>query len=114
MPIQVLSFEHALNVSLQKGDAIWVANTDPIAGTIDEPVKLGYVSQLLGEPADRIAVNTDGTVTVTANMFAMFSKPIRINESSVKGYYADVTFENASKTYAELFAISSEIVPSSK
>ena len=43
-----------------------------------------------------------------------FSKPIHINESGLKGYYADVTFRNPSKERAELFAISSEAVISSK
>ena len=37
-----------------------------------------------------------------------------LNESSVKGYYADVTLENHSNKRAELFAISSDVVPSSK
>ena len=47
-------------------------------------------------------------------VFLVFSKSIEVNESSVKGYYADVTLENHSREKAELFAISSEIVPSSK
>ena len=44
----------------------------------------------------------------------LFSKSIKVNESGIKGYYADVTLENHSKKRVELFAISSEVVPSSK
>ena len=51
---------------------------------------------------------------INDNTYFLFSKPIKVNESSVKGYYADVTLQNHSKKRAELFALSSEIVPSSK
>ena len=47
-------------------------------------------------------------------MFILFSKPIQVEESGLKGYYANVTFENNSKTPVELFAISSEASISSK
>ena len=42
------------------------------------------------------------------------AKDIQVNESSLKGYYADITFENSSNTKTELFAISSEVTSSSK
>ena len=47
-------------------------------------------------------------------MLFMFSKPIEVNESGLKGYYADVTMNNTSNKYIELFSIGSEISPSSK
>ena len=52
--------------------------------------------------------------TNPTNYFALFAKDVRVNESSLKGYYADVEFTNSSNELIELFAISSEIVPSSK
>ena len=63
-----------------------------------------------------IIVETAGSVTVTGNntMLFMFSKPIEVNESGLKGYYADVTMNNTSNKYIELFSIGSEISPSSK
>ena len=61
-----------------------------------------------------IVVKTTAATVIPANSFILFSKPIQINESSVKGYYADVTLENHSRKRAELFAVSSEIAPSSK
>ena len=51
---------------------------------------------------------------ITSGQYILFSKPIEVNESSLKGYYADVTLENSSSTRTELFTISSEVVPSSK
>lgn len=46
--------------------------------------------------------------------FILFSKDNRANMSSLAGYYAEVKMENDSDEYVELFAISSEIVESSK
>jgi hypothetical protein len=37
-----------------------------------------------------------------------------VNSSKVLGYYLEADFKNNSKEYAELFAIGSEIVESSK
>lgn len=48
------------------------------------------------------------------NSFIMFKKNEVINTSGVKGYYAEVKFKNNSIEKAELFAVSSEIVQSSK
>jgi hypothetical protein len=44
----------------------------------------------------------------------MFKKNEIINMSGVKGYYAEVKFKNNSTEKTELFAVSSEIVQSSK
>jgi len=44
----------------------------------------------------------------------MFAKNQAINTSSLLGYYADVKFENNSRTKAELFSVGSEISESSK
>ena len=46
--------------------------------------------------------------------FILFSKDNLANMSSLAGYYAEVKMENNSNTEVELFAISSEIVESSK
>jgi hypothetical protein len=54
---------------------------------------------------------------MTSNLtdsFIMFSKNKNANLTSLKGYYANARFENNSKEKAELFAVSSEIVESSK
>jgi len=46
--------------------------------------------------------------------FIMFKKNEVINNSGLKGYYAEVNFKNNSIEKAELFAVSSEIAQSSK
>jgi|11_taG_2_1085331.scaffolds.fasta_scaffold94771_2 hypothetical protein len=107
-----------LNISLQIGDLVFVSNRvsaaafnfvgKPLfAGTVEEINSSGIVvkgqSDIFTEPVD---VNTQ--------QFLSFSKDIRFNESSLKGYYADFTFKNTSSTAAELFAVSTDVVPSSK
>ena len=112
MPTLQISFDHELNSSLQVGDTTWIATVDAQTGvTNSKSEKLGMVTDI---QEDNITVETSGSPIYEAGMFLFFSKRIEANESGLKGYYADVTFENSSHTYAELFAISSEVVPSSK
>jgi hypothetical protein len=51
---------------------------------------------------------------LNSDSFIMFKKNEIINMSGVKGYYAEVKFKNNSTEKTELFAVSSEIVQSSK
>ena len=111
MSILQISFGHKLNSSLQIGDTTWIATVDAQTGVTGAHEKLGVVTDIQGSNID---VETSGSPIYEAGMFLFFSKPIEANESSLKGYYADVTLENSSHTYAELFAISSEVAPSSK
>ena len=106
-----VSVGHKLNSSLQIGDTTWIATVDAQTGVTSAHEKLGVVTDIQGS---NITVETSGSPIYEAGMFLFFSKPIEANESSLKGYYADVTLENSSHTYAELFAISSEVAPSSK
>ena len=50
----------------------------------------------------------------TSSSFILFSKDARANMSSLLGYYAEVEFVNNSTEEAEIFAVNSEIVESSK
>ena len=110
MPILQFSFDNQINSSVQVGDTALFSSS--LAGIIhSEPQVLGEITNIQN---GNIEVDVAASVTVNSGDFFLFSKPIQINESSLKGYYADVTFKNASKTYAELFAVSSEVVPSSK
>ena len=108
-----ISFENKINSSLQVGDTAWVANVDSASGIASDPQLLGEIIYIENY---NIIVEVIGAVTVTGNntMLFMFSKPTEVNESSLKGYYADVTMKNSSNEYIELFSISSEITPSSK
>ena len=115
MPISVtkIIFDNPVNSSLQVGDAIYVSDIDASSGITSEPI---YVQKVIKVGAGFIWVDKDPTVApiITPGQFILFAKDIRVNESSLKGYYADVTFENSSDKKTELFAISSEVVPSSK
>ena len=50
----------------------------------------------------------------TSSSFILFSKDASANMSSLLGYYAEVEFVNNSTEEAEIFAVNSEIVESSK
>ena len=108
-----ISFNTSINPTLQIGDIAWVATLDLATNITGDPQMLGVVDSIL-PTSITVEIDSSNNVVVNTDMFLMFSKPIEVNESSIKGYYADVTLENASKKYAELFAISSEIALSSK
>ena len=57
---------------------------------------------------------TGSIYTVGPGDFIMFSKNQAVNNTSLLGYYAKVELKNNSLEHAELFAVSSEIAPSSK
>ena len=99
-----------LDSSVQIEDTVYYSTN--ANGVLSSVTKIGNI--LSFTPSGYIIVNADDGITIPTNAFILFSKPIKINESSVKGYYADVTLENHSNKRAELFAISSEVVPSSK
>ena len=104
-----INFEN-LNQSLQVGDIAY--KSDILLGDIlSTPSIVGEVVEI---NSSGIVVKGDTGNAPVENQFISFSKHVQANESSLKGYYADVTFKNSSNKYAELFAISSEVVPSSK
>jgi len=99
-----------INSPVQVGDLVHYAIDS--GGVLSATTQVGVITGFT--QSGYINVNASDTVSIPNNPFILFSKPIQINESSVKGYYADVTLENHSNKRAELFALSSEIVPSSK
>lgn len=112
MAEQIISWSDINTHYIDVGDLAYIV---PMVSGKDyfdqEPELLG---QVINVTSSQIRVETEGSALATTNDFIMFSKPVGANESSLKGYYADVRFENHSNEYAELFAISSEVVPSSK
>jgi len=101
-----------INSSVQVGDLVYYA-ADTGNGIMSGATQVGEITEFTGSGYIKVNANAD-VLPMPSNPFILFSKPIQINESSVKGYYADVTLENHSNKRAELFALSSEIVPSSK
>ena len=107
-----INFNNIINSSLQVGDTAYVSSVLP-GGITSEPVSAGVIIDVT---PSYIIVDKDPAThpVITSGMFALFSKRIEANDSSLKGYYADVTFENYSNQYAELFSIGSEVMGSSK
>jgi len=109
-----LSFNNKISSSLQVGDAIYTANI-LTGGLISSPQ---FASKVIQVGANFLVLDkhpaADPIIEIGSNNYILFAKNININESSLKGYYADVTFENASNKKTELFTVSSEVVPSSK
>jgi len=108
-----ISFNYTLNTSLQVGDRIYFskAQSGPI---ISEPQSFGDVVEVYRNSNYIVVFQDTHNWSFAPGDFVFFSKNVTANESSLKGYYADVTFENASNVKSELFAISSEIAVSSK
>lgn len=110
MIIQNISFNTGLSVQVDAGDSVYYATSTN--GVLSNQQFAGLVTSV---SSNSINVNIDETVvTLSLNDFIFIAKPIAVNESSIKGYYADLTIENASNKKAELFAISSDVTSSSK
>ena len=108
-----LNFDNTINSSLQIGDTI-LYTEPPVLGITKEPIFAGIVSNIMRAQGKIIYNHTSVSAPPTSGSFILFKKDIRVNESSLKGYYADVTLVNRSTKRAELFAVSSGIAPSSK
>ena len=118
-----IEFSAPVNRSLQVEDHAYVSSVKTVENltfsyttntTLSDPVHAGRIA-IVGN--DYIVIEKappDNDIWVSQGDFILFSKDNRVNESSLKGYYADVTLENSSNKKAELFAVSSEVVPSSK
>ena len=113
MPYTKITFNNPINSSLQQGDTIHYSSAQ--AGpTLVEPQEFGPVVEV-NHTFNYIVVEQDITsFDFQSQDFVFFSKNVSTNESSLKGYYADVTLENNSSTKSDLFAVSSEVTISSK
>ena len=111
---QQLNFNTPINSSLQVGDMLYYT-APPINSITGKPLPAGEVVSIDRSVGYIEYSSSDYSMPQpTTDDFILFSKPIQIEESSLKGYYADVTFTNRSTKRAELFAVSSEIALSSK
>ena len=107
-----INFSNVINSSLQVGDTAYVSDVLPNGITTD-PISAGIIVNVT---SGYIIVDKDIAThpVITPGMFMLFSKRTEVNDSSLKGYFADVTFKNYSSKYAELYSIGSEINASSK
>tara|TARA_R100000742_G_C4278214_1_gene100782 strand:+ start:3153 stop:3482 length:330 start_codon:yes stop_codon:yes gene_type:complete len=97
------------NNSLQIGDDVYYT-TLGTNGYSNDYKSLGKVTEIGN---DYIKVD-NGDSDLKIDDFIMFSKNKKANNSSLLGYYAEIKLTNDSTSKAELFALSSEVIESSK
>ena len=107
-----IEFGNVLNTSLQVGDTAWHTAVSEVGGQdyASNPQEIGIITSMT---PNSITIDSEMSVPASAD-FIMFSKNQAVNNTSLLGYYAKVELKNNSLEHAELFAVSSEIAPSSK
>jgi len=121
-----LKFAHSINSLLQIGDFItWFAKDTNMAvdGINSMSTEADGTSISLGKVVSigsnfvccEIPVGQTNLDSINQNPgFVTFHKNPEIEETGLKGYYADLIFTNDSNEKSELFSVSSEISLSSK
>jgi len=113
-----LTFTNSLNFSLAIGDTIHYSTTSPSGGyqTSQNWLRLGEVISIGND--NKVVVKNDTinfTPALNVNLtYFSFTKPNKVNLTNLTGYFAEVKFVNNDKRKAELFAVGSEVVESSK
>lgn len=102
------------NASLQIGDYAYYISTTSLSNfdgqaVGSEPISIGKITNISSN-----TITVDAAKTIPIGSYIMFSKDNRANSGSLKGYYASVKMKNTDSKQAELFAISSEVIESSK
>tara|TARA_R100000664_G_C2752872_1_gene140177 strand:+ start:1437 stop:1775 length:339 start_codon:yes stop_codon:yes gene_type:complete len=112
MALIQLVFDNAIDFSsIQIGDLAYYIPVGANGVASEEPQLIGPIDNF---GSDFIIVDANASFVATPGLFILFGKPMQAEESGLKGYYANVTLENSSKTYIELYAVSSETTISSK
>jgi len=116
-----ITFNYDLNISLQRGDELFVSrlvggqggSNHPNAGINTKPKKLGDVTAV--DHADNSVTYTvaGGAPSLTSNHFIMFNKNRLVSYSGITGYYAEAEYRNWSTLPAEIFATAVDYVESS-
>lgn len=110
-----ITFDQALNPSLQVGDAIYFSKPNVGSPIVEEPIYAGLCNRVYIKER-YIVVAKDPAISpiIEPEDFILFAKNIGVNEAGLKGYHASATFENTSTTRSELFSFGSEVTLSSK
>lgn len=114
-----ITIGNSLNDSLSVGDTAYyvsLASSGGFSSSSGSITQLGNIDAV-NTSTNTITVDVGGT-TIGANdlddKMLLFSKDAAVNTSGLTGYYASVKMKNNSTTESELFAVSSEVVQSSK
>ena len=104
------------NASLQIGDRAYYvpiaavsSDNDQLIGSSLSPTGGMEITEI-GPSYIKVSEN----IEVPENSFLLFAKNNEINTSSLKGYYATLQMVNSTSNRAELYALGSDIVKSSK
>lgn len=119
MPTKITLKNSITNTSLQIGDIAYYvpsvttqsSNNSSIKSSSSDPQPIGKITKIND---GSIHVDTTAPYNFQVGDFLMFSKDKRVNNTSLLGYYADVTLSNNSTDKAELFSLGSEVTQSSK
>ena len=117
MQILKLTFPSPINMSCRVGDTAWYSNTGGLGGfqVSNNHFPIGEIISIVDNGANTvITCSVDGDNVPDAGDFISFSKNNLAELSSIKGYYAEVTFVNNSSAPAELYASACGITESSK
>ena len=114
-----ITIGNSLNDSLSVNDTAYYVSLASSGGFSSSS---GSITQLGNIDAINTSTNTItvdvGSTTIGADdlddKMLLFSKDAAVNTSGLTGYYASVKMKNNSTTESELFAVSSEVVQSSK
>ena len=123
MPNIIINFDNPLNEAVQADskDVAYYADTSQTTfgdgSTVDfadSVVRLGPIVKV-DYVNNNIEVDLEpNTVLPSVNDFIFFAKDNRANMTSLLGYYNEVEMTNNSTSKAELYAVGTEIVESSK
>jgi hypothetical protein len=106
------------NNSLQIGDQLYYVPENTVSTVVDQnlssssPILIGTVTGIDNDGI--IQVDNPAVASLSNDDFIMFQKNKAANNTSLIGYFAEVKLKNNSKEKAELFALSSEVIASSK
>ena len=116
-----LTFTQPLNCSVAAGDTVFYTPISQGGGynvaSTSTMQELGTVVSVSDQYLQPVLVVSNNTITTQPNItgaFIAFRKNNKVNLTSLKGYFAEAKLTNNSKEKAELFAVGSEIVQSSK
>lgn len=122
MALKITLTNEIQNVSLNIGDIAYYIDGSTLASGTDISIasNTGGTEEFIKKIGKITNVGTtfitidSPQLTPPDNAFIMFSKDKRANNTSLLGYFAEVTLKNNSTAPAELFALNSQVAPSSK
>jgi len=128
MPIINIPFDNPINISAQVGDMVYAVNTASAGGAVDSfekgtlsnALEIGWIQQIINQEGldssvkpTLVVMQTNSNLPNPQQNYIMFSKNKAVNTSGIKGYYAEVTFNNDSLKDVELFSVGAEVAISS-